>query len=277
MKEYILYHRGCDDGFGAAYVAWLVLKDEAIYIPCSYGESPPEMTYGAKVTLVDFSYRRDVLLNLRINHPDLMVIDHHKTAAQDLEGLDFAYFDMEHSGVMLAWMHWAGPAHTAPKLLEYVEDRDLWRKELPDSDEVTAALRSYEQDFKVWNTLAYAQNSIRNLVYDGRAILRYIQNQVDYIIEHKFRWGRIKGYRVPIVNSPVFQSEIGHRLCGLYEHVPFAAVYHDRKDGLREFSLRSLPGFDVSEVAKAMNGGGHQNAAGFTTSGTHPEVSIWSP
>lgn len=277
MKQYILYHRGCDDGFGAAYVAWLSLKDEAIYIPCSYGEPPPEMTYGAKVTLVDFSYKRDVLLDLRKNHPDLMVLDHHKTAAEDLDGLDFAYFDMERSGVMLAWMHWIGPLHTAPKLLKYVEDRDLWRKELPDSDEVTAALRSYEQDFEVWNTLAYAPNPIMNLVSDGRAILRYIQNQVDYIIEHKFRWGQIMGYRIPLINSPVFQSEIGQRLCGLYEHVLFAATYHDRKDGLREFSLRSLPGFDVSVVAKLMGGGGHENSAGFTTDVPHPLVSIWSP
>jgi len=272
MKEYVLYHRGCDDGFGAAYAAWRALGDEAIYIPCSYGEPPPEMTYGAKVTLVDFSYKRDVLLDLRKNHPDLMVIDHHKTAAEDLEGLDFAYFDMEHSGAILAWMHWHGPAHTAPELLKYVEDRDLWRKALPDSDEVTAGLRSYDQNFEMWDRFVLAF-----LAQDGRAILRYIQRQVDYIIEHKFRWGQIKGYRVPLVNSPVFQSEIGQRLCGLYGHVLFAATYHDRKDGLREFSLRSLPGFDVSEIAKAMGGGGHENSAGFTTSGPHSEVSIWNP
>lgn len=265
MKEYILYHKGCDDGFGAAYAAWKALGEDATYIPCAYGEPPPEMTYGAKVTLVDFSYKREVLLELRKNYPDLMVIDHHKTAQEDLDGLDYAHFDMEHSGAVLAWYHWHGWA-LMPKLLEYVEDRDLWKKELPESDEFTAGLRSFEQDFEVWDMLAKG-NGFQMLIQDGRAILRYIQNQVDYIVNLKARWGKILGHHIPLVNSPVFQSEIAHKLCEIEPSAPFAAVYHDRKDGLREFSLRSLPDFDVSEVAKAMGGGGHENAAGFTVKG----------
>ena len=44
---------------------------------------------------------------------------------------------------------------------------------------------------------------------------------------------------------------------------PFAASYYDVKDG-RIYSLRSQPeGIDVSEIAKAMGGGGHKHAAGF--------------
>lgn len=270
MTEYILYHKGCDDGFGAAYAAWKALGDKAIYIPCAYGEPPPDMEVGAKVTLVDFSYKRDVLFNLREYHPDLTVIDHHKTAQEDLAGLDdiFTVFDMQHSGAWLAWQHFH--SLPIPELLLYVEDRDLWRKALPKSEEVTAALRSFEQDFEVWDILAAMK--METLAQDGTAILRYINQQVDYIVNLKAHWGKVKEYTVPMVNSPVFQSEIAHKLCEIEQGVPFSVVYHDRKDGLREFSLRSLPGFDVSEVAKAMGGGGHENAAGFTTKGFHPDV-----
>ena len=34
----ILYHADCDDGFGAAYAAWLSLGDSAEYQPVYYGD-----------------------------------------------------------------------------------------------------------------------------------------------------------------------------------------------------------------------------------------------
>jgi len=228
------------------------------------------MELGADVTLVDFSYKRDTLLELKERHPHLMVIDHHKTAEEDLAGLENTHFDMEHSGAVLAWHYWHG-REPVPKLLLYVEDRDLWKKELPESEEFTAGLRSFEKDFEVWDSLVRG-DVYQLLTQDGRAILRYINQQVDHIVNSKARWGKVKEYVVPMVNSPILQSEIAHKLCKVEQGCPFAVVYHDRSDGLREFSLRSLPGFDVSEVAKVMGGGGHENAAGFTVKGFHPDV-----
>jgi nanoRNase/pAp phosphatase (c-di-AMP/oligoRNAs hydrolase) len=68
-------------------------------------------------------------------------------------------------------------------------------------------------------------------------------------------------YRVPIVNATVLFSEIAGELA---QGHPFAAVYFDRPDGKRQWSLRSAPeGLDVAEIAKAHGGGGHTHAAGF--------------
>ena len=60
--EYILYHKNCEDGFGAAWVAWKALGDQAEYIPVQHSEMPPELPDRSRVTIIDFSYPRDVII-----------------------------------------------------------------------------------------------------------------------------------------------------------------------------------------------------------------------
>lgn len=150
--RYVLYHAGCDDGFGAAWAAWLTLGRDAEYIPVNYGQDPPEIPDGARVTILDFSYPRDVLLELSKRYY-LHVFDHHKTAAQDLAGFDRATFDMTKSGARLAWEHFH-PGVDVPTLVRVVESRDLWRFDEPHTRELSAWIRSYPRDFPTWNRLA---------------------------------------------------------------------------------------------------------------------------
>ena len=70
-----------------------------------------------------------------------------------------------------------------------------------------------------------------------------------------------------MVNSLVFQSEIGDELCKLYPDAPFAAVWCQKTESLQAWSLRSIGEFDVSVVAAQFGGGGHRNAAGFAREG----------
>jgi hypothetical protein len=66
---------------------------------------------------------------------------------------------------------------------------------------------------------------------------------------------------VPVVNSPILQSEVGNVLA---KGKPYAAVWYDDRNGVRRWSLRSdEDGLDVSKIAKAYGGGGHKHAAGF--------------
>jgi nanoRNase/pAp phosphatase (c-di-AMP/oligoRNAs hydrolase) len=53
----------------------------------------------------------------------------------------------------------------------------------------------------------------------------------------------------------------------------FGGTYYDTATH-REFSLRSLGDFDVSEIAKEFGGGGHKNAAGFKVPRSHPFASL---
>lgn len=253
---HVLYHAHCADGFGAAYAAWLVLGDSAVYRPVRHGEDPPKLPRSARVAIVDFCYPREVLLKLRDRVEDLVVLDHHKSAEADIDGLEFAIFDMDKSGARMAWEFWH-PQRRIPELLEYIEDRDLWRWELEESKEVTTALHTKPHKFKIWHKL-----SVADLVVEGRSILHYQETQVSRAVR-KAHFRELAGYTIPVVNSCLLQSEIGHELCRRHSEAPFSGVYYTNADEKEAWSLRSIGEFDVSEVARRFGGGGHRNSAGF--------------
>jgi len=135
-KGLCLYHANCADGFAAALAVWMKYKDSYEYIPVQYGNPAPPVD-GRDVLIVDFSYPRKELLQLKEAAKSLLVIDHHKTAEKELAGLDFCIFDMNKSGAVLTYQY-ISPDQEIPKLFLYIQDRDLWKWELPSSREVSA-------------------------------------------------------------------------------------------------------------------------------------------
>lgn len=255
MASYVLYHAHCDDGFGAAFAAWKALGDQAAYLPVLHGEPPPSIPDGSRVVIADFAYPRGILLEMHKRMESVQVLDHHKTAQEDLTGLPFAHLDMSKSGAILSWEYWH-PGEPTPELLRYVEDRDLWRFALPDTHEVTAALESYPREFQLWDRL-----SIPALAEEGRPILRALRSQVARLVD-RASFQDIAGYSVPVVNASLFASNVLDELAKRYPSAPFAATYFDRGDK-RQWSLASIGSFDVSRIAKMFGGGGHHNRSGF--------------
>ena len=248
----VLYHADCADGFGAAWALWKKYPD-AHYLPVEHGQRPPSGLDKAHVVMVDFSYPREVIERLAESTASFRILDHHVTAQAALAGLPYAYFDMKKSGAVLAW-EWAHP-EPVPWLLQYIQDKDLWKWQLPESREINAALASYPFDFQVWDGLTQD-----TLEVEGRAILRREDVLITKIVEESILVD-FEGETVPAVYSPVMTSQIGERLC---QGFPFCIIWHQR-DGRRYFSLRSKPGtVDVSAIAARHGGGGHVNAAGFS-------------
>lgn len=279
MKAMILYHANCPDGFCAAWAASLRFGDGAEYVPVQYGQDPPDVS-GADVYIVDFSYKRDVMRRIMSSARFVCVLDHHKTAASELAGivdefvlrpdlianppgseLPLVRLDMNKSGGRLAWEYFH-PDRPPPWLVEYTEDRDLWRWALPDSRDINAGLAAYPRDFAAWSDLADADaDAMRR---DGIAINRYMDGLVDSICRGA-REVDLAGHRIFVANTSVLFSEVAGRLA---EGRPFGAAWFQRADGQLQWSLRSTPdGVDVSEIARSFGGGGHRHAAGFQTPG----------
>jgi hypothetical protein len=233
-----------------------VLGDAATYCPVSHGDPPPELPPDASVLIVDFAFPREVTLALKARVRALVILDHHKSAQEEIGDLPFVHFDMDRSGAMLAWQY-CHPDEEPPPLIGYVQDRDLWRFELPNSRAVTAALGSYPMDFQVWSTL-----DVADLAREGEAILRFRDQTVASIVGFA-RWGEIGGYRVPVVNATAHWSDVGEAMLKKYPEAPFVGAWFEDAEGTRRWSLRSRPGFDVSVVAKKLGGGGHAQASGF--------------
>lgn len=263
MRPLCIFHSNCADGFGAA---WVVRKkfNDADFHAGVYQSTPPDVA-GRDVILVDFSYKRAVIEEMMKSAKSLTIIDHHKSAIEDiypltelcLKGL-ILYFDTAFSGAMLAWNYYFGDQEP-PKLLRHIQDRDLWRFKLEGTREIQAALFSYPYDFKVWDKLM--AKSTTGLAREGKVLERKHFKDIAELLPVVTRQMNIGGHLVKVANLPyIFSSDAGHSLAN---GMPFGACYWDTPDG-RVFSLRSTDaGADVSEVAKQYGGGGHRNASGF--------------
>lgn len=267
MGDVVLYHANCMDGFAAAWAAWKALGDAATYIPVQYGQPIPEIPEGSRVYLLDFSYKKQQLLDLAARVGTLTVIDHHKTAQADLVDFPliertYIHFDMKHSGARLAWDYFSRNS-PIPLLIDYVEDRDLWVFGLPKAKEVAAWLWTIPFEFVGYDGAAAALDvDLHGVARQGAAILSYMEKMCEMSLSH-VHMARVGGHVVPCVNASHFFSELGELMCTKYPESPFACVYFQRADGLWVHSLRSRGEFDVADVAQQQGGGGHRNAAGF--------------
>jgi len=269
MKDtLVIYHSPCLDGFTSAWAAWRKLGDTADYIPGSYNNNKNDPTDFTDKTVyfVDYSVKRDEMLAIAKLAKEVIILDHHKTAIEDLselyeQGVIKGVFDLDRSGAGITWDYFF-PNEPRPTIIDYVEDRDLWRFNLPFSREMNAALFSYDYSFETWNSLYSLCEARPQMVqYEGSAILRKHMKDVRELSKQSQRMS-IGGHVVPAVNANyTYGSDIGSLLS---EDEKFAAYYWINSEGRYAFGLFSQPdGEDVSKIAALYGGGGHKTAAGF--------------
>jgi len=256
--EIVLYHANCNDGFGAAYAAWKLLGNRAEYIACTHGQPPPDIT-GKKVVCLDFSYNNSTTKELIKLTESFLIIDHHKSAMVELHDISNARFDMTKSGAMLSW-EFFHPGKEAPKFIQYIQDRDLWKFELPYSKEFSAAFDMVPWGFEEYEK--FEDDSVfDDAVKRGSYILAYSKTVIKKVCD-KASKRNYEGKHVLVVNSSHWMSEIGARLA---PDCDFAMIwYYDHVTAGYNCSLRAFhEATDVSEIAKKFGGGGHKKAAGF--------------
>jgi uncharacterized protein len=271
-KVYILYHSNCFDGFSSAWAAWKKYGERAIYIPVNYGEPLPLMEDGAEVYICDFSYPLSTLRELEERMSYVYVLDHHKTAMEDLKDFSNAVFDMNRSGCTITWSYFH-PDKEVPLFLKYMQDRDIWTFHMPFTREIFALAEGTPLTFKDWDKLVEEVEKDKDTQYQAikecsplllkaEAVMTYKNITIEKIVSTCTRWMSIDGHWVPVVNtSKSYGTECCQRLLDTLPNIPFAAYYVDEFDK-RYWGFRSRSEFDVSLVAKKYGGGGHKNASG---------------
>lgn len=270
------YHESCVDGFAAAWAVRDALGEQHVeFFPAAYQTPPPDVT-GREVFLVDFSYKRAVILEMAKSAKSILILDHHKTAIEDLKDVAFespfakapilCVFDLARSGAGIAWDHFH-VGTPRPRLINHIEDRDLgggiaFPPKLAGTREIHAVVASYPYEFDAYGQLVgQCERDFAGMVHEGRGILRKHDQDLDTLLPPARRELTIAGHVVPAANlPPTMASDAGHRLAAGF---PFAAIFWLTGDGVT-FSLRSAhDGIDVSAIAKQYGGGGHARAAGF--------------
>jgi len=300
--NYVIYHKNCADGFGAAYAAWTKYRDDAEYIPMQYGEVKTVQDfaesqlwdYCGKFYILDFSLPQEVfqwLVETTEKHGGRVVwIDHHKTGFEaygqghvypcrhvsSLPNGGVVLLDNARSGAFLAW-EFFNPGVPVPYIIRRVDDYDRWAFEFEDTKAVNKAIWSYAPwTFEQWDAW-YVYN---NLAEEGKALLRYHNQQVAKLCAKPMRISipttkhpetgqetenSIVKWECPglAVNaSSSFASDVGHELA--VKSGSFGAVWVLNTPTEAVVSLRSNGDYDVSVIAKSYGGGGHKNAAGFS-------------
>ena len=278
-----VFHHSDPDGLCAAWAASQQLPN-ATFIPIEYGQVAfqGERVYQGH-RYYDITDHTVIFLDFCPDEPDelallcksarhVVVIDHHKTTAPLIE-LELpripnlhVVWSLGHAACRLAYDFFL-PNWDEHWLVNYVEDRDLWRWKLDGSRAMSAGIFAVPRTIPAWDKLA--DRSPESVHAEGEAILRSVDLSVLDAIDctrRDIEWVVLgQTFNVAAVNSPLFRSEIGEVLAVGRD---FSVVYYVLPSGRYKVSLRSTngEGFPVSTIAVHFGGGGHTHAAGFECS-----------
>ena len=259
----ILYHAECDDGFGAAYAAWLSLGDSAEYQPVTYGDRIVlDRLTGRQIYILDFSFPPDVLGDMAQHAAKIVLLDHHKSAAAQWTHIEPAsnvelHFDMDRSGAQMAWDYFHADS-ARPPLIDHIGDRDLWRFTMADTKAFCAGLSLIPTSFESWQGASAHPEA---LITKGRTVLEVLQRQIDSALRKELRPVTLCGHQGLATNAISNTSELGQAIAK--RSGTFSLTFFIKGDEAI-CSLRSIAPFDVSTIATYYGGGGHAQASGFS-------------
>ena len=269
-RPLVIYHGGgCPDGFAAALAAWNFYGGQAEFLGLDHGDVKavadlPDCRNRA-VYILDFSFSAEVMRAIDIQAAKLVLLDHHKSAAELLSGFvcrcGVVHFDMKKSGARLAWEFFL-PDSPIPDLVRFVEDRDIWVWQFPESPAFLAALDMEPQDFVRWADIAtFSPAQLQGFMARGQAMdEKFTKLATD--LAQDARPVTFNGHSGLMANVPsVFHSLVGDILAR--KSGTFALLWSAHKSGVIKVGLRSRSGFDCIPLASSMDGGGHAQACGF--------------
>ncbi len=266
-KILVLYHADCMDGFASAWAAWKNFFNKARYQAVQHQMPMPDFADGTELYIVDFCYPMDVLVHVAKKAGKIIVLDHHISAQKEFESYQNhsvipnnleVKFVQEHSGCMIVWQYFHGD-YEPPLLLKHIEDHDLWRHQLPKTEEICKALYlRLPVHFSAFEKL-----KLSTLQREGALLVKQQQLNVSRLLKarHTVNLNNKKGLAV---NAPfMFSSDLGHELAEKSGTFGLTYYFHGKRQRY-ECGLRSIGDFDVSVLAREFGGGGHKNASGFS-------------
>lgn len=302
--HHIFYHANCADGFAARCIAQLALGTANVaYWPIQY--EGPQMSQAIEprdqVTYLDYTPPPSILEKLITEMGcRVLVIDHHDTAKKIHEERLVPWesiFAQDKSGAGLAWEHYF-PGQPMPANIGLVQFRDLGKcwsapQHLKTTAELAICFQAYvmrciPRTFEAWQPLllghaSHPERSIQFWHAIGRALVAQDRAMIEAAAPAAIKL-QLDGYTVPgFIGFPYSLVSDGlNHLLQIHFTAPFAAnVYPDPKTGRLIYSLRSTDDrAHVGEIAKRLDpprdgypgGGGHHNAAGFSSDSPIPFV-----
>lgn len=273
----VFYHANCPDGATAALVAFKKLGYAGVqYMASSYLKTDFPENLGDTVYILDFSFSRTVMQALEKRVKKIVLLDHHKTAAEELAGYQCAcgliHFDMGKSGARLAFDYFFKD-QPVPPLVKYIEDRDLWTWQYPQTKAFLAYVDHIAEGYGKFRKLEPLMGTFdgkqwvldpafeAEILLKGEIFEQYKAQQIQRLAARPLSI-ELAGHRIFATNAPAeLRSEVGQVLA--LKTNSFSLVYQVLDADNAKCSLRSVEGFDLTALAQHFGGGGHPEACGF--------------
>lgn len=290
--DYIIFHRGCLDGFSAFFVLTLtnkIQKNAIIYPDVPSANEPPPNIDGKNIIIIDVAYKKDVLIDFFNRCNKLTFIDHHISIKDDVidaskhipnKNIIIIYNDHK-SGVSLTWNYFF-KNKKVPLFIKYIEDNDIgaWKLKytIPfiNALQVKYSFNLTHDNLNKWKKL-FKHNEIKKLINIGKIYDQYKEyllesNIKKYSLEafpgekifNKFPeiFKKIGEYKVVVYNGNgcPSTSSLGAKFMHTIDcDFVIMWVFHmDKKEYVLSFRSKSV---DVASIAKIWGGGGHKLAA----------------
>jgi len=292
--NYIIYHKGCLDGFSGFFVAYIsgrLTKDVFIYedVP-STNHIPPDID-GKDMLILDVAYKREVLEEIFKYAKSVVFIDHHDSIKDDVQELYKKYnndneqikiiYDETRCGATLTWSYLFG-RQKIPLFLKYVEDQDTGKWIYPKTKPFIFAIRAYyhlsteNKSLNKWFRLLNKEN-VTKLIKKGKYMKKYNDHIVNINIP-KHTLQKFPSKKIYQMNPEIFKKigeykvvvYCGHNCPSVTElgvgamekiQCDFCIMWVYNLDSKKYvLSMRSKE-VDVGEICKLFGGGGHKLAA----------------
>eukprot|EP00753_Platysulcus_tardus_P014002 PLAT3973.1.p1 GENE.PLAT3973.1~~PLAT3973.1.p1 ORF type:complete len:343 (-),score=163.98 PLAT3973.1:51-1079(-) len=310
----VVYHYPCPDGAYGALAAWLALKEldtvgELLFHPMTvWGGADARaglldaLTSDTTVLMVDFSgssKTEPLIPAVAAASKRVILIDHHKTAAEELAAMDDmppnfeSTIRMDMSGATLAWQWFesrmgeryapdlvGADRDRVKELFAYVEDRDIWRNALEATKEFSTGLSELQLEYDpaknaaIWDTLLSLHPE--TLKEKGAVKLKEIQAVIDdelsrtFIVNVPYGDGddSVRFLAVQPDNAD-YRSDMGNQLAKLSADRGLAGmggiiyVQDGMQAGSLKMSIRAIGEQDSTRISRFYGGGGHAGASSF--------------
>lgn len=290
LYNYVIFHRGCLDGFTSFIVlhkSGKIANDAIIYSDVPSAKFPPQHIENRHIIILDVAYKYEVLISITEKAKSVTFIDHHVTIHNDVKKIQNdgknikIIYDENECGASLTWKFF-NEKRKIPLFIKYIKDNDIGTWKLKYTHEFIAALDT-NHNFSVnsenihkWNLL-FNEMTVKALIKKGKVYREYMNHLLDmnsrrYSMElfpsekiyeqYSEYFKKPAEFKVAVVCGTGCPSSslLGARMMEILD-CDFVIIWNlhlDKKEYVLSFRSKEI---DVGYIAQMFGGGGHKLAS----------------
>ncbi|ARF10837.1 DHH family phosphohydrolase [Hokovirus HKV1] len=277
--DLVIYHAKCIDGFACILTIDLYNRENLTdddkqleYVAVNHNNYIIPDVKNKNVLICDFSYNYDITMSIIKDAKNVLIIDHHDTAQDNLKNIpdECKIFDMTHSAAVLTWKY-VFPNRKIPLLFQYIEDRDTGKNSMEFTNEFFVWFSTIPQAFETFSRYLNDSMLIKMINNYGKIYYKQYSYYINGSAEHAKQTfmkiqvqDDVKYYFVGYHNQTNFKTDVGNEIVVKYPNIDFSATYSmsDNSDKTK-FALRSDENStNVAKIAELFGHGGKKKAAG---------------